>query len=53
MGTYGTDYNSTYNTEHSDKGVLPKDHQREKTMKDLRTHHYSLGHYGDHFKTSN
>lgn len=43
LGDFDTTYQTTYTQEHDNKGVLPKDMQKEETMKDLRLHHYSLG----------
>lgn len=52
FGNYAPDYSTTYNREHHDKGVLPKDSKSIEIMKDLRKNHYELGYHGLKFNTT-
>lgn len=46
FGNNPVNYGTTYNAEHTNKGVLPKDGMSDKIMKDLRSNHYELGYQG-------
>jgi len=46
FGDCDMDYGTTYQNEHTDKGVIPKDNISNKIMMDLRSNHYELGYQG-------
>lgn len=50
FGNYAPDYSTTYNTDHTNKGVLPKDNKSQQIMQDLRSNHYELGYQGVRLK---
>jgi len=46
FGNVPVDYGTTYNAEHTNKGVIPKDGKSDEIMRDLRSNHYELGYQG-------
>ncbi len=46
LGNFAPDYQTTYNADHTNKGVLPKDNKSQEIMQDLRSNHYELGYQG-------
>lgn len=52
FGNVPVDYGTTYNAEHTNKGVIPKDGKSDEIMRDLRSNHYELGYQGVRFYIS-